>query len=114
MNKLTFIKIAMTSVFFSSLSTVASADQEKRKIVYSGDESVRGICTSIAKDQVSRLKRSLNSEKISMVDNKVHTRFTCNKQDLLTFALEMGAENTTIYLAEKFGKTQEPMSIVSK
>jgi hypothetical protein len=59
------------------------------------------------------LKRALNTNKTSLTDRKVHTRFACNKQDLLTFALEMGAGDSTIFLAKKFGKTHSQMNVVS-
>ena len=104
MKNSTLIKSLFAASFVFAASQFTLADEVNRKVIYKGDESARAICTAIASDHVNKLNRSLHSLKYSKLDDKVHTRYTCNGEDLLTFAEQMSAENATEYLAKKFDK----------
>ncbi|WP_086929881.1 DUF3718 domain-containing protein [Agarilytica rhodophyticola] len=95
-------------------ANVASADRAKTKYVYQGDEEARPICMAIAKNQMRRLKRNLDNRKVSTFDNKVHTRYSCNGKDLITFAEEIGAEKALQYLAKVSSKKQEKLELVKQ
>ena len=82
---------------------VAQAGKIEKTYVYEGDEGARSVCMAIAKNQVGRLDRVLNANKYSRFDRKVHERFLCNGQDLLSFAEEVNSTDIARFLAPKFG-----------
>ena len=105
-----FIKCSVISMLIFSCFSASAYSEEKigetttaKKIHYSGDDNARSICTAIAKDSLSRLKRSLKSRKVGILDTKVHLRYGCNDQNLFDFARSMKSHKSAGYLAEKFG-----------
>lgn len=101
------------AIVLLSTAAFASAGDLKKEYTYHGDDSARAICLAIAKDQPNRLKRALRNERVGLMDNKVHTRYSCNGEDLLSFANRMNAQQVSQMLTPKFEAEDTAMEVVS-
>lgn len=89
--------IALGTLLLSS--TINAADFDATKYTFRGDKQGKRICKSVVKDDATQLAKLLRKEKLRDLSLKpVDYKYTCNKTNLYTFAVNVNADESQKYL----------------
>jgi hypothetical protein len=113
-------KFAMVIVVFLPAAAMADSFLTDTNVKYRGDTDARRICRAIVEDDARDLKQSLKLYRSTLlyryssdlISNAVSGNFSCNGNELLTFAREVGSQNITRYLQGGSVEMEELVSTI--